>query len=76
MKEYVVKVDETGTREWYVNGKFHREDGPAIEYSNGTREWYVNGEHLTEQEFLARTNPACAGKIVEIDGVKYRLTKI
>jgi len=21
----------------------HREDGPAIEYSNGTKAWYVNG---------------------------------
>ena len=23
---------------------FHREDGPAIEFSNGQKEWYVHGK--------------------------------
>lgn len=32
-----------GHKEWWVNGKLHRLDGPAIEYSNGHKEWYVNG---------------------------------
>jgi len=27
------------------NGEFHRDDGPAIEYSNGgARHWYVHGK--------------------------------
>ena len=26
-----------------ANGNFHREDGPAIEYTDGHRAWYVNG---------------------------------
>lgn len=34
-----------GTKEWYLNGEFHREDGPAIEYLNGCKEWWVNGRH-------------------------------
>ena len=25
------------------SGAFHREDGPAVEYSNGTKYWWVNG---------------------------------
>ena len=28
---------------WYINGKLHREDGPAVEYTNGQTEWYSNG---------------------------------
>ena len=34
MIEYKVKVYEDRT-EWYLNGKWHREDGPAIEFANG-----------------------------------------
>ena len=26
------------------NNQRHREDGPAIEYSNGDKEWYLNGK--------------------------------
>jgi hypothetical protein len=26
------------------NGQFHREDGPAVEWSNGTKIWYRNGQ--------------------------------
>jgi hypothetical protein len=28
---------------YFKNGKFHREDGPAIEYENGEKHWLVNG---------------------------------
>lgn len=39
---------ETG-KYWYINGKLHRTDGPAIEYSDGSKEWYINGEqHRTD----------------------------
>jgi hypothetical protein len=30
-----------GTKFWYVEGKLHRLDGPAMEYANGTKFWYV-----------------------------------
>jgi hypothetical protein len=33
-----------GTREWHLNGKFHRVDGPAWEGANGTKEWHLNGK--------------------------------
>jgi hypothetical protein len=29
---------------WYKDGKLHREDGPAIEWSFGTKEWWVAGK--------------------------------
>ena len=31
-----------GTKEWYLNGKLHREDGPAIEYPDAHKEWCLN----------------------------------
>ena len=43
MIEYQVKVFEDGT-EWILNGKRHREDGPAREYTNGTKFWYRDGK--------------------------------
>ena len=33
-----------GDKAWYLNGKIHREDGPAIEYTNGYKAWYLNGK--------------------------------
>jgi antitoxin component YwqK of YwqJK toxin-antitoxin module len=68
-----------GTKWWYLNGELHREDGPAIEWSNGTKYWYLNGECLSEEKFNKRTNPepdSCDGKVVEIDGKKYKLTHL
>jgi hypothetical protein len=26
------------------NDQYHREDGPAVIYTDGTREWYLNGK--------------------------------
>lgn len=42
MKEYTVRVYEHGTKAWYLDGKRHREDVPAIEWSNGDKEWYLD----------------------------------
>ena len=33
-----------GDKSWYLNGKLHREDGPAIERANGDKSWYLNGK--------------------------------
>ena len=38
------KTYPNGTKEWWLNGKLHREDGPAIEYANGNKEWCLNGQ--------------------------------
>ena len=47
-KEYTVRVMANGKKNWYLNGKLHREDGPAVEYANGTKRWYLNGERHRE----------------------------
>jgi hypothetical protein len=49
MKVYEVMVQDCGTKEWYLNGKLHREDGPAAEGSGGTKEWWLNGHQATAQ---------------------------
>ena len=65
-----------GTKSWWINNQRHREDGPAVEYANGTKEWWINDEKLTKGEFLKRKKTPCDGKVVEIDGKKYKLVSI
>jgi len=36
----------SGTKEWWVKGKLHRTDGPAVEHSNGFNTWFLNGSEL------------------------------
>jgi hypothetical protein len=36
------EVSESGTKRWRLNGKYHREDGPAYE-SAGYKEWILYG---------------------------------
>ena len=38
-----MRVDMNGSKGWYVKGKLHREDGPAVEYANGTKAWRFKG---------------------------------
>ena len=123
MKNYTVTVDDEGTKRWYLNNNFHREDGPAVEYTdgtkcwyldgkrhrvdgpavedvNGTKEWYLNGKRhrvdgpafdglkawawylngvqYTKADWLKQTQKvkaSCVGKVVEVDGVKYKLVQ-
>ena len=40
------KVYASRRKAWFLNGKLHREDGPAIEWADGTKVWYLNGEEV------------------------------
>jgi hypothetical protein len=76
MIEYTVEVYPYGDKCWYLNGKLHREDGPAIEYANGYKSWWLNDKRLTEEEHKKATtppNPSCEGTEVKIDGIVYVL---
>ena len=42
--KYEVEVYPNGSKYWYLNGKRHREDGPALERSNGDKSWYLNNK--------------------------------
>ena len=71
--EYKVVVTDDGDQYWYLDGKYHREDGPAIIYADGEQAWYLNDIELTEQEFNNHNRP-CVGKVVVVDGIEYTLT--
>ena len=43
-EEPVMEIDEYGNKFWYLNDKYHREDGPAIEYADGNKFWSLNGK--------------------------------
>ena len=78
MKEQFIHIDSSGNKFYYKDKAmtiFHREDGPAIEFADGTKLWFIDGKELSEEKFNARKN-SCNGKIVEIDGKKYKLTEI
>lgn len=49
MKNGKFKVNEATF--YFPNSQLHREDGPAVEYTNGYKEWWTNGVQLTEEEF-------------------------
>jgi hypothetical protein len=46
--ELKVEINRLGTKRWYLKGKLHREDAPAIEYADGGKAWYLNGEFHRE----------------------------
>tara|TARA_S200002703_G_C3736970_1_gene226571 strand:+ start:507 stop:869 length:363 start_codon:yes stop_codon:yes gene_type:complete len=62
-----------GSKHWYLNNNLHRDDGPAIERASGTKEWFLNNKEVTKQEVM---KSSCVGKIVNIDGKKYKLEEV
>jgi hypothetical protein len=39
----------SGGKQWFLNGKLHREDGPAVVYADGEKEWHLNGDFVSKQ---------------------------
>jgi hypothetical protein len=56
----ICQIDGHGTKRWYLHGRFHREDGPATEYTNGDKFWYLYGQLHRED-----------GPAIEHAGTKY-----
>ena len=52
-KQPTLEILANGSKEWRLNGKLHRLDGPAREFANGTKEWWQNGKPHRED------GPAC-----------------
>lgn len=48
-------IDYYGTKIWKLNGKLHREDGPAIEWADGRKEWWINDTQVDELVFWVTT---------------------
>ena len=47
--EPVVTQLPDGSREWRVEGKLHREDGPAVTYGDGGASWWLHGINHREE---------------------------
>ncbi len=43
-KEPTLEIDNFDTKQWFLHGKRHRIDGPAIEYANGGKSWFLHGK--------------------------------
>jgi len=58
------EISLEGDVTWKLNGKLHREDGPAVVYTNGRKTWYLEDKKYTEEEFNKKMNPkpTCEGK--------------
>ena len=53
MSQPEMKVEyPNGTKYWYLNGKRHREDGPAVELPNGKKSCYLNGERFSFEDCI------------------------
>ena len=79
MIESPVEIDRHGNKYRFNNeepSQLHCEHGPAIKNADGTKKWYLNGEELTEAEFNNRMTKTCSGKVVEVEGVKYKLVEV
>jgi hypothetical protein len=66
-------VDTEGEITWYVDGKLHREDGPAVERVDGGKIWYHHGVvHRTDGPAVIQAGDTkfwmLNGKIVDADG--------
>jgi len=44
----VIKTYADGTKEWFLNDRLHREDGPAVIRTDGSRYWYLNDKQHRE----------------------------
>jgi hypothetical protein len=40
-----------GAKHWYINGKLHRLDGPAMEWHNDIKSWYIDGKNYTKDQY-------------------------
>jgi hypothetical protein len=45
----LIDEDEDIGKFWYLNGMYHRENGPAVELTDGYKAWWLNGKrHRTD----------------------------
>ncbi len=49
-------VNKEGVKHYYLDGKLHRENGPAIEYPDNSPWWFINDEFRPEDEISLEQN--------------------
>jgi hypothetical protein len=68
--ESKLTINEYGTKRWRLpNYKYHREDGPAIEWIDGDKEWHRNGKLHREDGPAVEFNDGFKGWY--LNGINY-----
>ena len=64
------EINKYDNKVWkLLNGKCHREDGPAIEYNDGSKAWFINGKlHREDGPAIEYSNGA---KSWYLNDIKY-----
>ena len=64
-----ITIDKYGSKSWYINGKYHREDGPAYIGSNGFKAWFINGNIIKRNSrkrvFISNVMEPSSGTLME-----------
>jgi len=61
-KPYCIEFND-GTKGWIVNGRNHREDGPAVEYNDGDKYWFLNDKEYSFEEWCNELNKTDEEKV-------------
>jgi len=46
-----ILINATDDIAYFKNGRYHREDGPAVSMTSGSKYWCIEGKFFTEQEW-------------------------
>jgi hypothetical protein len=66
-------IDQDGTKRYFLNGKLHRLDGPAVEHPRGSKEWYFEGElHRENGPAFVCFNGYASWKEYWVNGKRHR----
>ena len=72
MTEPICKTDKFGNKYWCINGFYHREDGPAVEWVDGVKEWWLNGGFIRS---INNTEPENWDELVKLEQIRSVMTE-
>lgn len=63
-------IEDNGNRYWCLDGEFHREGGPAIEWDDGDKKWRRNNELHRESDPAMEWNNSIDVGICVVDYIE------
>jgi len=49
--KYNVRTWRNGAESCFFNGRAHREDAPALKYSDGRKYWFLDGKQYSKEDW-------------------------
>jgi hypothetical protein len=72
MAEEIIKREfNDGSVFYMLGGGFHREDGPAVTFSDGTKCWYLHGQIYFFNQYLKELKKTKSAKEILMLSLKY-----